>query len=1473
MSNERPHCRFCLATAAVLTAGLALPQLASSASYTWNVPSGDWSTPTSWNPTTVATNGPLATDTAIFSSTEASSSSTTVNNTVDTNFPGAISNLTYNSVFPSANAALYNVTQIPAGMTLTASGAVLIGGLNEGAGGYTTYTYFTGGGTFKITGGLTVQNYGSASGANAAAYLNLSNLSTFIYSNSVGTVSIGDNPGSLTRLGGNLVLATNSNSITAENFNIATSTSAQAGPLCTLVFGANTNVLNVATINIANNKNSATLSFPGAGAGLKIRGVSGADTDRPNIIIGNRSVNGGTGTTTGTVLLNSNRVDIKANTLAVGENIGATASTYGVGVLQFDTGTIDTTTLLMANAPSAGDSTSTLTVGPNANLIVGAGGLSLVGQSAAGASVGNLIISNGTVTCNGNISNNTALGSNAITFATGGKLIMGANSYAGTMADPIGGLNLTTNTTLQLDVPLATQTNMVVNSLLWPNDDSALTIDIAGLPANLTIGSTIPLLHYSAISGGTFTAPNLELPVGVTGTLSISGNTLILTITGGVGPGTGGVEQLSDPGFESPTAEMGWTSTGTTAVTTVGTATYANSPSGPCPDAQPELVVSHSGTNVASVSSRGAGPSTNSLSQTVPVVGSSTLAAGAFTYVSHEDILTGDSSFYYEVDFLDVNGNVLASYQSYIVSNLVCGETTPFAVDSWNYLPVTNQVAVNTDTVIGTVPTGILMAPPGSANARFSAVLTDDSGTGTGSVYFDDINLGEVTGAVPPVISTLSPNLVTLCTNTNVTCTVSSTVAAITNVEVIVEQTTLGSQTITTSTNGLGSSSLSVMGLGTTNAVVSYALMSNTMYPSIVVKATDADGITVTSAADTLDTLSPTLVIEGSDFNFSGGQFIDTPPNGGLALYVNTVGVQGIDENKTPRTSTKAYYRPNDAVVLQAANPQLGTPPSATEEKFVTAAATGDTNDIELEVGYNSSGDWLDYTRTYGAGGSAPAGVYNVWCYLATDGTGVQSSMALVNGSATSANQATINLGTIGTSSFSDTGWNNYVYVPLVDQYGNLKPVQLSGEETLRNTIVGNPNISFYILTPALTPVVVSSYPDGSEMFQQTNSFSFMVSPGNGAPIASNGISLLINGVNVTSGLTLTQAGSDWDASYSLQPNMPYLAVVQLTNTSGLSSSFSISFDTFNATNYQWEAEDYDYSTNNGIVWIGGQYIDNPVPTGDAGGINGGDLILETNSYFCYPADFTPVTDPQGYGAIAQQGIDVNYPTTSGLQSNYRADTVGTAVAQDVLRPKFIASQQIYGDTNITDFYLGWFDTGYWANYTRDWPSNNFNVYGRLAGGDGAFSNTVLSVLTSGYGTTNQTTNVLGTFADPNAAGWYAWHWIPLMGTNGSLAVVSLGGKATLKLTSGGGLNVNCFMLVPAAMEEPQFSVSASLASGQIALAIPTMAGHTYTLMYSPSLTSTNWTQVGSVIVGDGATQVVSEPVSGQQGYYRVQVQ
>jgi hypothetical protein len=290
------------------------------------------------------------------------------------------------------------------------------------------------------------------------------------------------------------------------------------------------------------------------------------------------------------------------------------------------------------------------------------------------------------------------------------------------------------------------------------------------------------------------------------------------------------------------------------------------------------------------------------------------------------------------------------------------------------------------------------------------------------------------------------------------------------------------------------------------------------------------------------------------------------------------------------------------------------------------------------------------------------------------------------------------------------------------------------------------------------------------------------------------------------------------------------------------------------------EAEDFDFN--------GGQFIDNPIPTGAYVGTAVASYAYSTaNSYFFYPeAD-------SGNAAIV--GVDLTTVTTDAAETFlYRpAESAGTQVATDFLRNKFYVTN---GDSTVTifsDFNLGFWDPWQWVNYTRTFPTNTYNVYGRLASG-GAYSGLSLSLVTSGVGTPTQTTNLLGTFSDPKASGWQAWDWVPLLNTNGQLAVVSLGGTNTLQAnnTTAVDVNANFYMLVPAVAAPQAVHLSVSRTGSTISIQFQTQSGVNYTVLYSGSLNPANW-QTLTTINGDGTVQTATDTMGSSPRFYRVSFQ
>jgi hypothetical protein len=324
------------------------------------------------------------------------------------------------------------------------------------------------------------------------------------------------------------------------------------------------------------------------------------------------------------------------------------------------------------------------------------------------------------------------------------------------------------------------------------------------------------------------------------------------------------------------------------------------------------------------------------------------------------------------------------------------------------------------------------------------------------------------------------------------------------------------------------------------------------------------------------------------------------------------------------------------------------------------------------------------------------------------------------------------------------------------------------------------------MLTAARTdlPRIDNVYPDGSVLLQATNTFSFTASsPTYG--IATTNIHVTLNGVNISSNLVFNGSSASWNVSYpGLLPNTGYTAVINMTdNLNQAHSPVTVSFDTFSPTNFSWEAEDFDFNPASSPVPSGNglRFIDNPVPA---------DATSEaTNAYF---------------GQTGDQGIDYSTAFQSIIGTYiYRAsDFVSTEVTSDALRQTYLNAQlakndpAYLGNPGIVDYDVDFLTS--WIDYTRTFPTGNFNVYARLSAGNGAFSMQCAQV-TSGAGTSTQTTNVLGNFVGTGAS-FATWQYVPLVNTNTGLPVVlSLGGVETLQMTSAAtNQSLNFFVLVPA---------------------------------------------------------------------------
>ena len=656
-----------------------------------------------------------------------------------------------------------------------------------------------------------------------------------------------------------------------------------------------------------------------------------------------------------------------------------------------------------------------------------------------------------------------------------------------------------------------------------------------------------------------------------------------------------------------------------------------------------------------------------------------------------------------------------------------------------------------------------------------------------------------------------------------------------------------------------GASGLTVTG-SSTSYTVTFALATNAVY-SVFIQALDLNGVPSTTTI-TFDTISSGyFTFEAEDWDFNGGQYVDNPQNTGpnaisplypaANAYYLLDSVPEVDFHLVGGIGSGGGY---------AYRGEIGPPPILTAlhtEGANDKQRTQYTNSLpggDYDNGNANTGDWGSYTRHY------PAGVWNIYMRAADGGgTGGRGSIAVVTNGYETSNMQLSSVGTFAPAPATGN-WQVYAWVPLLDTSGNLikfDPSQYhhnpDGSITLRYTGGGGYNANFFMFVPADTtlPTVANLYPNGLVQFQNTNKLFFTANSSLG--IRTNTIHLTLNGVDVSANLVFTGSSTSWNVSYPfLQSNTVYSAVISVQNTSGATYSQSYGFNTFNANYYQWESVDWNYTDTNTAQ--PGLYFDNP----------------QINDYF---------------GKSYTVGIDVGQsnPNTLGNPFNYRPYTDGTKPDTSLLcpsqessgatpRPQFIAAGQ-------TDYKADYVENGTWMDYTRHYPAGTYYVYGTFTSGNSVLTTATLGKVTSSATSANQTVAPLGTFVIP-ISGWSTFAYTELTDASnnpvkvtfdGSLTTLQFGGNPT---GDGNTCNTGFFMLVPVSTAPTSVTLTASAVGGSIHISFPSQTGHNYQVESTGSLTGGgSWTNLGSLIVGDGTIKTASDPIGVGPRFYRVQIQ
>ncbi len=776
-----------------------------------------------------------------------------------------------------------------------------------------------------------------------------------------------------------------------------------------------------------------------------------------------------------------------------------------------------------------------------------------------------------------------------------------------------------------------------------------------------------------------------------------------------------------------------------------------------------------------------------------------------------------------QVEFLNASSNLLALYKSGNYS-------ANLGVDNWFQFQVTNACDItqpvltgdpsfNTYAVTGTVSQ--LVAPTGTALVRYRYcafwALSE-----SGSAYFDQAALDQISGPVPPLISGLNPqNEIFVPPSTGLSFNVTSPSGF-----------TINSSGIQVVLNGSNvSSGLIITGSASSKNVTYNGLQSNTTYNATI---TVTDTSNLTSVANTtfqttwVGVPAYTYLWEAEDFDFNSGLYINNPDlctaPSGTNCYLGQVGVQNVDEFSTAAPPAQSYRGALDGI---------GTQPSGDYSRPNLSAAGRIDYCINPFIGNPSysGAEWVNYTRVW------PNSTNWIIARLATDiGLAGSLQMSLVNPG--------VSTNVLGTFTInSGLGWTAFQFVYLLDTNGNNANVVLNGKETLQVTSGGNLLPTFYMVVPAQVdlPLLSKLSPDGKQPFEPSNSLSFVVTT-KGATFPTNGIQVILDGNDVSPNLVITGSSSNNNVGYpALQPNAMHVAIINVTNSLGHGISITNHFDTFNqnfnpsvgafiCSNYMVEAEDYDYN--------GGQYFTSANYTPD-----------------CYAPE-TAFTNIDFHHIV---NTNAGEPT-DGSDFQYRIFSFG--IPQQVITGDYY--RPLFGGFDI-DYELFWYAGGDWANYTRDYPPGTYNVYARTSG-FGTFTMNFGQVV-SGLGTTNQTVKALGQFSS-TLLNINTFAWVPLTDSGGVAPVtVKITGVTTFQLlTPTGNCYPNYFMLVPTS----SIAASAVRSGNNINISFPTQTGWGYRVFYRTNLTTGSWALLNST-VGNGSVKSVIDPSpADSQRFYKV---
>ena len=526
-----------------------------------------------------------------------------------------------------------------------------------------------------------------------------------------------------------------------------------------------------------------------------------------------------------------------------------------------------------------------------------------------------------------------------------------------------------------------------------------------------------------------------------------------------------------------------------------------------------------------------------------------------------------------------------------------------------------------------------------------------------------------------------------------------------------------------------------------------------------------------------------TLFIEAEDADFNHGSFVTTtnigmdgPYPGGS--YTNLGTTTDLDFDWLAQSSTA----PNSQVY------RITTFLSGGKEKG-TAGSDRGTFQVKdwWTLGWNSSGDWENYTRNFPA---TPQN-YFVFAHAASGGPNVTLELDKVTSGfgLDDTMQVKQPLGYI-LPGRATAGWDSMEIFPMTDTNGNIITINLSGSNTLRMVCMTNaggaPDLDYYAFVPATVPL----FSVNAATRDQATAVIVDVPGTPGITVDATTISLTLNGSTV-SGTTVKTNGVT-TIVIAISP----LAVQGATNTlaaaykdttaKSYNSSAKFVVNTFitHATKFiEFEDADYNHgqwvtTTNIGLdgVYPGGSYT-------NLGTLADAEFDWHVGGTHVPPAD----------GTTYRSSTSLSAGKMNGSAGNDRA---------------YFQVQNWWT--------VGWNSSGDWGNYTRQFPTDTnqwYEGYAHLASGGGNID-IRLEQVTSGFGqaNSNQTTKVLGYFSPGRAtASWDSMEVFPLLNTdfpNGKPTVIKLSGLVTLKEFQVGTEDIDYMAFVPVTLPAATITIN-----------------------------------------------------------------